>query len=101
MSGNCATGIAAIASMPARVMTIETTKASRGRSMKMSEIISAAGDPQYRFLHDLTRSHFLDAVDDDPLACAQSRGDDDVGVLFGTGLDAALLDLVPTVDDQH
>ena len=39
MSGNCATGIAVIAISPASVMTIETTKASRGRSMKTSEII--------------------------------------------------------------
>ena len=41
MSGNCASGIAKIAISPASVMTIEMTKASRGRSMKTSEIIAA------------------------------------------------------------
>ena len=42
MSGNCATGIAEIAIRPASVITIEMTKASRGRSMK---IASAGGRP--------------------------------------------------------
>ncbi len=39
MSGYCASGIAKIAIRPASVITIEMTKASRGRSMKMFEII--------------------------------------------------------------
>ena len=39
ISGNCAIGIAVMAMRPASVMTIEMTKASRGRSMKMPEII--------------------------------------------------------------
>ena len=39
MSGYCASGIAKIAIRPASVITIEMTKASRGRSMKTFEII--------------------------------------------------------------
>src|SRR5207248_1344759 len=101
MSGNCATGMAAIARMPASVMTIETTNASRGRSMKMSEIISAARRRQRGFLHDLAGPYLLDAVDDDLLALAQTRGDDDVGVLVRAGLDPPLLDLVLVVDHQQ
>src|SRR5437773_12568856 len=101
MSGNCATGIVAIAMIPARVMTIETTKASRGRSTKMSEIISAASGGQGRFLHDLAGPHLLDAIDDHVLAFPQARGDDDVGGLVRPGLDPPLLDLVLAVDDQH
>ena len=46
-----ATGMAAIASRPASVMMIDTTKASRGRSMKMAEIIedswNALGNPPH------------------------------------------------------
>jgi len=38
MSGNWATGMLRMAMRPARVMTIEMTKASRGRSTKMAEI---------------------------------------------------------------
>ncbi len=38
MSGNCATGSRVMAMIPASVMTIEMTKASRGRSIKTSEI---------------------------------------------------------------
>ena len=40
MSGNWATGMALSAISPASVMTIEMTIASRGRSMKVAEIIS-------------------------------------------------------------
>ena len=39
MSGNCATGIAVMAMMPAMVMTVEMTKASRGRRMNSDEIV--------------------------------------------------------------
>src|SRR6476661_4830384 len=101
MSGNCATGMATIARMPASVMTIETTKASRGRSIKMSEIMSASGRRQLGFLDHLARTHLLDAVDDHVVALVQARGDNDIGVLVLAGLDAALLDFVPAVDHQH
>jgi hypothetical protein len=37
ISGNCATGIAVKAMMPASVMTMAMTKASRGRSMNRPE----------------------------------------------------------------
>src|SRR6059058_2514794 len=100
MSGNCATGMANIARRPASVITIEITKAKRGRSMKMLEIISwplAALGGQGRLLHDLTRPHLLDAVDDHLVAFAQARGDDDVGVEVRPGLDAAHLHLVLSV----
>ena len=72
MSGNCATGIAASAMRPASVMTIEMTKASRGRSMKTSEInVSARRCRRSRVAcDDLAGPHLVDAVDDDLLALA-------------------------------
>ena len=104
MSGNCATGIWQIAIRPASVMTIETTKASRGRSMKMPEIM-AQPPPGRRSvavcLHDLAGPHLLDAVDDHLLAFLHARGHDDVGAALRAGLHAPLLDLVLVVDDQH
>src|SRR5580700_557766 len=100
MSGYCATGIAPMARAPASVMTIETTNASRGRSMKISEIISSARSLQSCFLHDLARPHFLNAVDDHVFAFMQTRGDDHVGIAIAPGLHAALFDLVLIVDDQ-
>src|SRR5882724_11272807 len=105
ISGNCATGIWKIAKRPARVMTIETTNASRGRSMKMPDIMAAGltADPgrQHRLLHDLARPHFLDAVDDHVFALAHPGGHDDVGAQVGAGLHAPLLDLVLIGDDEH
>src|SRR5580693_6150280 len=90
ISGNCATGIWKIASRPARVMTIETTKASRGRSMKTPDIMAArlTADPgrQHRLLHDLARSHLLDAVHDHVFAIAHAGGHDDVCAKVGAGL---------------
>src|SRR5882672_2598770 len=98
ISGNCATGIWKIASRPARVMTIETTNARRGRSMKTPDIMAAglAADPgrHDRLLHDLARPHLLDAVDDHVLAFAHARCHHDVGAEIGAGLHATLLDLV-------
>ncbi len=41
MSGNCATGSAVMAMMPAMVMTVEMTNASRGRRMNSDEIVMA------------------------------------------------------------
>jgi hypothetical protein len=40
MSGNCATGICVMASSPASVITIDTTNANLGRSMKTLEIMA-------------------------------------------------------------
>ncbi len=39
MSGNCATGIAVMAMMPAMLMTVEMTKASRGRRMNSDAML--------------------------------------------------------------
>ena len=72
ISGNCAIGIAAIAMMPASVMTMETTKASRGRSMKMPENIRLSFRGTTRRRHDLSGTHLLDALDDDLLALLEA-----------------------------
>src|SRR5882757_1498807 len=86
-------------------MTIETTKASRGRSMKTPDIMAArlAANPgrQHRLLHDLARPHLLDAVDDHVFALAHAGGHHDVGAEVGAGLHAPLLDLVLIGDDQR
>ena len=57
---------------PASVMTIETTKASRGRSTKISRNHGSAPAlaGSRRFRHDLSGPHFLDAVDDHLVAFA-------------------------------
>src|SRR5450432_795393 len=110
MSGNCATGSAKMAMIPASVMTIAMTKASRGRSTKMAEITSGsapgpggglgglarratrgaarrlAGDGD-----DLARPHLLHAVDDDLLALLDAALDDDVSLLRRPGGDPPLL----------
>jgi len=51
ISGNCATGIWKIAMKPASVMTIDTTKASRGRSMKMPEIMAISSTTHASPIH--------------------------------------------------
>src|SRR5271154_3728573 len=103
MSGNCATGIDAMAMMPASVMTMEMTKARRGRSTKMAEILastSRAGS-HHRALHRLPGPHLLHAVDDHLLAGLEAGVDHDVGVLVGTGGEAPHLHLVVVGDDQR
>ena len=83
MSGNCATGIAAIAMRPASVMTIEMTKASRGRSMKMSEIIVSRLPPPGGSAVSCTtwpgRTFWMPSTMTFSPSL-QARGDDDVGV---------------------
>src|SRR5262249_32667960 len=67
MSGSCAIGIRARARSPPKVMTIEMTIASRGRSMKTEEIIlsAPAGDGCYgRRCHRCVGPCPLDALDD-------------------------------------
>src|SRR6266851_4948235 len=87
---------------PARVMTIEMTKASRGRSTKMAEITGSPSLGNHRrALHHLARPHFLHAVDDDLLAFLEPGLDDDIGRLLRTGLDAPDLGLVVAANDQH
>ena len=45
MSGNCATGMRVSAIAPAIVITMAMTMASRGRLMKVAEIIPASPQP--------------------------------------------------------
>src|SRR5437868_12978255 len=98
MSGNCAIGIAVIAMMPASVMTMATTKASRGRSMKMPENISG---PRHDVRSDeLTGTHLLDSLDDDQLSLLEAGGHDNVPTSLGAGRDAALLHLFRCVDHE-
>src|SRR5438876_7664778 len=108
MSGNCATGIAEMAMIPARVMTIAMTKARRGRSTKMADIMRSASSAGRDLagltggvprglpgdLNDLARPHLLHTVDDDLIALLDAVLDDDVGALGRPGSDPALLDLV-------
>src|SRR5689334_713255 len=103
MSGNCATGITAMAISPARVMTMETTNASRGRSTKVAEITGSSplGGTHRRGLHRLARPHLLHAVDDDVLAFLESRLDDHIGLLLRAGRDPPDLSLVVAANDQH
>ena len=90
-------------------MTIETTKASRGRSMKMPEIMVAQPRARVRARRQQDRrparpgpgrTFWMPST----ITCSPSlhaRGDDDVGAALRAGLHAALLDLVLVVDDQH
>src|SRR5690348_3092539 len=101
MSGNCATGMTAMAISPASVMTMEMTKASRGRSTKRAEITGSSPFGDDRALHRLAGPHLLDAVDDDRLAFLQARLDDDIGLLLRAGFDTADLRLVVGPHHHH
>ncbi|MGB6468491.1 MAG: hypothetical protein WBF27_20205, partial [Xanthobacteraceae bacterium] len=100
MSGNCAIGIADMAMMPARVITIAMTMANRGRSMKILENIGSIFRRDSR-CHDLTRPHFLDAADDNEFSRLKAGLYLDVPTLFGTGRDAPLLDFLCIVNEHH
>src|SRR5262245_56640286 len=99
MSGNCAIGIAVIAMMPASVMTMATTRASRGRSMKMPENIS--GSRHDVGSNDLVGAHLLNALDDDQLSLLEAGGHDNVPASLGTGRYPALLDLFRGINQQN
>src|ERR1700731_2398683 len=91
-----------MAMSPARVMTMEMTKASRGRSTKMAEITGSSSLGDYRrALHHLARPHLLHAIDDDRLALLETGFDDDFRLLLRTGLDAADLCLVIVAYHQY
>src|SRR5689334_8560529 len=127
MSGNCAIGMAVIAIAPASVMTMAMTRASRGRSMKMPENISAhvlvvLSRRHARPGHDgetirsdanissvygsgarrnnLPGPHLLDAFDDDQLSLLEAGSHDDVAALLDSGGNAAQLGLFRRVDDK-
>src|SRR5215470_14264209 len=88
-----------MAMMPASVMTMATTKASRGRSMKMPEnICSGPGHDVRR--HDLTGTYLLYPLDDDQLARLEAVGHDNVAPLLRAGRYAALLDFLSRIDQQ-
>src|SRR5512143_3149440 len=103
MSGNCATGSAAIASSPAMVMTVETTKASRGRRMNSDEMVMALLLRRRRHGRDRARrhrhalAHALLALDDDLFARLHPVGDHQQAVAHVAGLDAPQLDDVLVV----
>src|SRR2546430_16427453 len=84
--------------IPASVMTMATTKSSRGRSMKMPENISG---PRHDVRgDDLTGPHLLDSLDDDQLALLEAVGHDNVPTSLGAGRYAALLHLLRCVDQE-
>src|SRR6516165_9216318 len=88
-----------IAMMPASVMTIATTKASRGRSIKMPENISVPRHHHRR--HDLAGPHLLYALDDDQFSFLEPVGDHNFAALLGPGRHAAQLDFLRLVHEQH
>src|ERR1700722_17861261 len=100
MSGNCATGIAEMAMMPASVMTIAMTKARRGRSMKMAENMDSVSRRQAG-RDDLSWTHFLHPFDDYELAVLQSVRYRHASALLGAGRDPPQPDLLRRVDHQH
>src|SRR5437588_3343225 len=87
-----------MAMMPASVMTIATTMASRGRSMKMPENISRCRHEARR--HKLPGAHLLDAFDDDQFPFFEAAGHNDVAIALGASRDPALLDLLFRVDHE-
>src|SRR4051812_27359364 len=100
MSGNWATGIARMAIRPARVMTIEITKARRGRSMKMSEIIGLRPPAPAHSPARPARVGPLDTIDDHVVTFLKACGDDHIGIPVRTGFDPSLLHLVLIIDHQ-
>ena len=100
MSGNCATGMAVIAMMPAKVMTMEMTKARRGRSMKMAENMEAQFPGAALAATTWSGPHLLHALDDDQLAFLEAERRPRRRALLGPGRDAPQLDLLRVVDQQ-
>src|SRR4051794_14909141 len=106
MSGNCATGRAVRAMMPAIEMTVETTNASRGRRMKTEEMVM--GSPARHGRRGRRRArrdghalaHPLLALDDHLLAGLQALLDGKQAVARRAGLDPALLGHVLVVDHE-
>jgi len=105
MSGNCATGSAVSAITPAMVITVETTKASRGRRMNSDEIVmvtasARAGAAGARVGVTVMpgRTRLL-ALDDDLLARLEPLGDGHHAVARHAGLHATLLGHVLVVHD--
>src|SRR5437660_12773602 len=77
-----------MAMMPASVMTIATTMASRGRSMKVPENISRCRHDARR--HNLPGAHLLDTLDDDQFAFFEAASHDDVAIAPGASREPAL-----------
>src|SRR5260370_731143 len=80
MSGYCAMGRPVMASAPASMMTMATTQAKIGRSMKkrdsMAEVLAARGDDGG--LHRRAGAHPLQPLDDHLLAGPQPAGHEPV-----------------------
>src|SRR3979490_3422996 len=89
-----------MAMRPASVMTMATTNASRGRSMKMLENIRS-GSGYDRRRHDLAGTHLLYPLDDDQFPFLQAVGDDDIPTLLHPERYAALPDLLRRIDQQN
>src|SRR5258705_882452 len=107
MSGNWATGSAVSAKRPAMVMTVETTKASRGRRMNSDEMVMAlllglggCGRSQAR-RHRHALAHALLALDDDLVAGLQPLVGHPHAVAHAAGLPAAQLGHGLVVDDEE
>src|SRR4051812_28771395 len=107
MSGNCDTGSAASASRPAMVMTVETTKASRGRRMNSDEMVMAlllglgGSGRRHAGRHGHAVTDALLTLDDDLVAFLQPLGDDELAVAHDAGLDALQVHHVLVVDGEE
>src|SRR6476661_848426 len=100
MSGNCATGMRRIDSTPASVIRMAMTIASRGRSTKTAEIMSACRRPRRGWRrcgrtgrHGDPGANFLDALQHDHVAVVEAAHDHRSRGRGLAELDAALLDL--------
>src|SRR6266550_3577401 len=89
-----------MAMMPASVMTIATTKASRGRSMKIPENIRL-GPGQDVCRYDLAGTHLLNPLDDHQLARSEAVSHNNIASLLDPECYATLLDLLVCIDDQN
>src|SRR5476649_930600 len=96
MSGNCATGRTWSEITPAMTMTVEMTKASRGRRMKTDEIVMGLllcrRGRRVRRRHGHAGVDPLLALDDDLFARLEALADGDQAVAHDAGLDPPLLD---------
>src|SRR4029077_20892091 len=107
MSGNCATGSTDIASTPAMVMTVETTKASRGRRMNSDEMVmrlllrlcGRGCDRAGRHGHAVPDA--LLALHDDLVAGFQPFGDDQLAAARDAGLPPLQVHHVLVVDGEE
>src|SRR5262245_33344529 len=89
-----------MAMMPASVITMATTKASRGRSMKIPENIRSG--PRHDVgRYDLAVTHLVDSLDYHQLARFEAVSHNYIASLLDPECYATLLDLLLCINDQN